>query len=169
VDTDTAGYCRIRIWNRIEKNTEKRIRIYPFSYHIRNGYEYGYSGYRYRIFGYPFPLSILSETPRSYLHLAHLVRSYTDEFTSLRQSSPETAVPKQRGLEASTCWFCQSQLRWSFQSRIMLRGWGFVLRDEEGRVISSGKLETALEPIHTEIVACLQALQRAAELGVQRD
>ena len=45
-----------------------------------------------------------------------------------------------------------------------------MLRDEDGRVISSGygKLETVLEPLRAEIIACLQALQRAAELGVQR-
>jgi len=48
-------------------------------------------------------------------------------------------------------------------------GWGFVLRDNDGQVISAGygKLENVLDPHHAEIIACLQAVQRAAELGLQ--
>lgn len=37
-------FYQMRIWNQIEKNTEKRIRIHPFSMHIKNGH-----GYRYHI------------------------------------------------------------------------------------------------------------------------
>ena len=53
-DTDSVGYCRIRIWNRIEKINKNRIRMYPLSCHIKfeYGYEYLYwcfSGYGYQI------------------------------------------------------------------------------------------------------------------------
>jgi ribonuclease HI len=49
-------------------------------------------------------------------------------------------------------------------------GWGFVLRDHEGSALSSGygRLEKVLEPAHAEIIACLQAIQRAIELGIQK-
>ena len=53
-NTDSVRYCRIRIWNRIEKINENRIRMYPLYYHTK--FEYGYrylywclNGYGYRI------------------------------------------------------------------------------------------------------------------------
>ena len=47
--------------------------------------------------------------------------------------------------------------------------WGFVVRGDDGAVISAGygKLENVLDSHHAEIIACLQAVQRAAELGIQ--
>jgi ribonuclease HI len=44
------------------------------------------------------------------------------------------------------------------------------MRDGHGSIICSGygKLGKALEAVHTEIIACLQALQRAAMLGIQK-
>ena len=46
---------------------------------------------------------------------------------------------------------------------------GYVLREDDGMVISTGygKLMKVLDPYHTEVIACLQAAQRAAELGIQ--
>jgi ribonuclease HI len=48
-------------------------------------------------------------------------------------------------------------------------GWGFVIQNDDGVLISSGhgRLGKVLEPMHAEVVACLQAVQRAAELGIQ--
>ena len=65
-DTDSVGYYRIRIWNRIEKINENRIRMYLLYYRIK--FEYGYrypycclNGYEYRISAIRFPsLSFLS-------------------------------------------------------------------------------------------------------------
>ena len=34
-DTNSVGYCRIRMWNRIEKINENRIWMYSLCYHIR--------------------------------------------------------------------------------------------------------------------------------------
>ena len=58
----------------------------------------------------------------------------------------------------------------SFQQNDRARGWGFVIRDSEGEIISTafGKLEKVFEPFHAELIACLQALQRAPELELQR-
>lgn len=46
----------------------------------------------------------------------------------------------------------------------------FALRGDDGTVISAGygRLEYVLDPHHAEIIACLQAVQRAAELGLQK-
>ena len=53
-DMDSVAYCRIRMWNQIEKTNENRIRMYPLYYHIKFKYGYGYpywclSGYGCRI------------------------------------------------------------------------------------------------------------------------
>ena len=53
-DTNSVGYCRIRIWNRIEKINENRIWMYLLYYRIKFEYGYGYpywclNGYEYRI------------------------------------------------------------------------------------------------------------------------
>ena len=41
-DTNNVGYCRIRIWNWIEKINENQIRMHPLYYHIKLEYGYGY-------------------------------------------------------------------------------------------------------------------------------
>lgn len=45
-----------------------------------------------------------------------------------------------------------------------------MIRDSKGEVVSTvfGKLEKVLEPFHAELIACLQALQQASDLGLQR-
>ena len=49
-------------------------------------------------------------------------------------------------------------------------GWGFVIRGADGGVTSSGYgvLSNVGEAFHAEICACLHAVQRAADLGIQR-
>jgi ribonuclease HI len=49
-------------------------------------------------------------------------------------------------------------------------GWGFVIRGADGGVTSSGygMLSNVGEAFHAELCACLQAVQRAADLGIQR-
>jgi hypothetical protein len=44
-----------------------------------------------------------------------------------------------------------------------------VLHDHDGCILSSGygRLENVLEPVHAEVIACLQATQMAVELGIQ--
>ncbi|XP_066310851.1 uncharacterized protein [Miscanthus floridulus] len=57
----------------------------------------------------------------------------------------------------------------AFRQQNRSGGWGFVLRDHDGCILSSGygRLEKVLEPAHAEVIACLQATQRAVELGIQ--
>ena len=46
--------------------------------------------------------------------------------------------------------------------------WGFVLRDCEGAATASGcgRIEKVTEAFHSEVIACLQGLLRAAVLGI---
>jgi len=47
-----------------------------------------------------------------------------------------------------------------FSDHDLSDGWGFVIRDSEGVVIGDGygSLQKVLEPLHAELVACLQAV-----------
>jgi len=57
----------------------------------------------------------------------------------------------------------------AFTMEQLTGGWGYVMRGHDGVVICTGhgRLEKVLEASHAEIVACLQALQRATEMGIQ--
>lgn len=49
-------------------------------------------------------------------------------------------------------------------------GWGFIIRDEDGDMISAGRgrLSHILDPFQAEVVACLQGLQAAIDLAISR-
>ena len=64
-----CGYCRIRMWNRIEKNEEKRIQIYPLQYHITIGYGYPYQ-VRIRIRMQKIRITISTFPPLANQHFA---------------------------------------------------------------------------------------------------
>jgi ribonuclease HI len=57
----------------------------------------------------------------------------------------------------------------AFTMEQLTGGWGYVMRGCDGAVICTGygRLDNVLEASHAEIVACLQALQRANEMGIQ--
>ncbi|KAF8769088.1 hypothetical protein HU200_006942 [Digitaria exilis] len=46
-------------------------------------------------------------------------------------------------------------------------GWGYVIRDADGDVVSAGRgrLNHVLDSFQAEVIACLQGIQGAAELG----
>jgi ribonuclease HI len=102
--------------------------------------------------------------------MVQYIRSYAEEFSVLKRQKPELvqAGPKPRwcrppnGVVKLNC-------DGAFSQSSRSGGWGFILRDHEGNVIGSGfgKLAKVLEPAHTEIIACLQAVQSAADLGIQ--
>jgi len=48
-------------------------------------------------------------------------------------------------------------------------GWGFVIRDDQGRVIKpgAGRADFLLNALHAELLACYAGLQEAVKMGVQ--
>jgi hypothetical protein len=58
----------------------------------------------------------------------------------------------------------------AFQQSDRSGGSGFIIHISNGEVISTGfgKADKVLEPIHTELIACLQALQRGVYIRLQR-
>ncbi|XP_066344498.1 uncharacterized protein [Miscanthus floridulus] len=47
-------------------------------------------------------------------------------------------------------------------------GWGYVIRDESGDVIQSGagKVSLAINPMHAELIACMEGVKAAAAIGM---
>jgi hypothetical protein len=111
------------------------------------------------------------EQPRDSSRLAQLIGSYAAEWSPLKQAKDVGDQVKARKFwspppENAVKINCDG----AFSVNTRSGGWGFLIREWDGGVISSGygKLENVSEAFHAEIVACLQALQRAADLGVQR-
>jgi hypothetical protein len=83
-------------------------------------------------------------------------------FESIDSEDCYASGPRQREVwKHPPAGFLNANCDGAFSPESCSGGWGFVLRDEDGRVISFGygKLEIILELIHAEIIACLQALQ----------
>ena len=58
----------------------------------------------------------------------------------------------------------------SFKIQEASGGWGYVIRYESGAVIQSagwGRKDFACSPLHMELLACLQGLGAAIQLGIQ--
>ena len=110
------------------------------------------------------------EKERSAMQIAQMIKTYAEEFSAGCNSAlnpvhrPTTAVWSKppEGFVKLNC-------DGAFRSQDLSGGWGYVIRDSEGNVIGTGygKLQKVLAPNHAELVACLQAVQRAVELGVQ--
>jgi len=68
--------------------------------------------------------------------------------------------------------FIKTNCDGAFSQEDLSGGWGYVMRGADGTVVCSGydkhKLGKVLEAAHTEIIACLQSLQRAVMLGIQK-
>lgn len=100
--------------------------------------------------------------------LAQLVSCYAEEWATLKIAPPEP-VPNRRKTAWTSHDFVKINCDGAFTKESLTGGWGYVMRGCDGVVICSGygRLGKVLEAYHAEIVACLQALQRATELGVQ--
>jgi ribonuclease HI len=112
------------------------------------------------------------ETPRGSLQMAQLISSYVDEFSVLyKKHVPEPANGSPRAVwNNPPIGVLKLSCDGAFRQINRSGGWGFVFRDHEGSMLSSGYgwIEKVLEPAHAEIIACLQATQRAIELGIQK-
>ena len=57
----------------------------------------------------------------------------------------------------------------SFKCQDACGGWGYVIRDDLGAIIQSGwgRKVFACSPLHMELLACLQGLGAAVQLGIR--
>lgn len=102
--------------------------------------------------------------------MAQQISSYADEFSALKKHVSVSAIDSSKAVWSKPPnGVVKLSCDGAFRQMNRSAGWGFVLRDHEGSVVSSGygRFEKVLEPAHAEIIACLQAIQRAIELGIQ--
>ena len=72
---------------------------------------------------------------------------------------------------AATCTnIPESQLWCSLPKGVRGWGWGYIIRDDEGDLISAGRgrFSHILDPFQAEVIACLQGLQAAIDLGISK-
>ena len=108
------------------------------------------------------------EIARSSAHLAQLIRSYAEECSPLKQIGMEPALPRPRAVwSRPPDGFAKLNYDGAFKQGDRSGGWGFVLGDGDGTVISSeyGRLGKVLEPVHAKIIA----LAGTAESSRTRD
>jgi ribonuclease HI len=108
---------------------------------------------------------------RSESQIACLIYSYAEEWSPFKQAKVNTDQPPARKTwkpppEDVVKLNCDS----AFFAGTRNGGCGFVIREWDGGVISAGygKLENVNEAFHAKVIACLQGIQRAADLGVQK-
>ena len=103
--------------------------------------------------------------------LAHLTSTYAAEWSSFKPvKEPGSQAQVQKSWRPPPANTVKINCDGAFSKNTRSGGWGYLIRECDGGVISSGygKLENIGEAFHAEIIACLQALQRAADLGIQR-
>lgn len=111
------------------------------------------------------------EHKRHCWRLAQVIKTYDTEWASLKpDKESEMKVREWKRWQPPPENVVKINCDGAFSSATKSGGWGFLIREWDGGVISSGygKLEYVGEALYAETVACLQALQRAADLGIQR-
>jgi hypothetical protein len=109
------------------------------------------------------------EQQRSSCQMTKLIGSYAAEWSPFKK-----AREVERRLQTRKLWkpppenFIKINCDGAFYTNTRSGGWGFAIREWDGGVISTGygKLEHVSEAFHAEIIACLQTVNRAADLGV---
>ena len=58
----------------------------------------------------------------------------------------------------------------AFDHRNGSGGWGFIIRDDQGAVVTAGagKEQFVQSAFHAELLGCLAGLKAAAQLGIRR-
>lgn len=103
-------------------------------------------------------------------HLAQMISTYAEECSTLKQPASEPVPPRPTEKWKQTpAGFVKADVMEPSGVMISREDGGFVLRGDDGMVVSSGygKLMKVLDPFHAEVIACLQAVQRVVELRIQ--
>ncbi|XP_066373674.1 uncharacterized protein [Miscanthus floridulus] len=105
---------------------------------------------------------------RSAEELARSIRVYANEVSqtlrSPRSPKPLRSVRWQKPPEGYLKLNCDA----SFINETKAGSWGFLIRDHDGEVVMSGRgrISYALSAFHAELIACLQGVHVASNLGI---
>jgi ribonuclease HI len=100
--------------------------------------------------------------------LARAIRIYANE------TSQSQCAPKPHNSVSRVKWskppedFLKLNCDGSFIKETRAGSWGFLIRDHDGDVVLTGrgKINNALSAFHSELIACLQGVQVASDLGI---
>jgi len=110
------------------------------------------------------------ELRRSADHIAILSGRQTLELTEMGSPGLETATRQGRQRwQRPHQGMLKMNVDGSFKCQDACGGWGYVIRDDLGAIIQSGwgRKDFACSPLHMELLACLQGLSAAVQLGIQ--
>lgn len=110
------------------------------------------------------------DTPQSVQQIIHGIHVYSNEIQKLYANEGTWRVRRQKRWEKPPGETLKLNCDGSFNHEGKHGGWGFIIRDEDGDVVSAscGRLDHVLEPLQAELVACLQGVQAALDLGIGR-
>lgn len=114
---------------------------------------------------------IREEGKRRPIHLiANMVEGYAGEIILSSAKEPKAAARRIQKWQKPAPSFLKVNCDASFHAESGNGGWGYVIRDEEGDLISAGrgKLLHVLDSFQAEVIVCLQGLQAAIDMGVSR-
>ena len=99
-----------------------------------------------------------------------MIRCYAEEWSSLERAEVNLPPPLKQSWKPPVGDGMTLNCDGSYKQEGRSGGWSFVIRGAGGGVISSvyGVLTNVGEAFHAEICACLHAVQRAADLGIQK-
>ncbi|KAF8695375.1 hypothetical protein HU200_037607 [Digitaria exilis] len=108
------------------------------------------------------------DKPRPTISIAHSVEVYAWEILNIFRQQKEKAPANREQWCKPNVGYLKINCDAAFNEAKRNGGWGYVIRDEEGDVVSAGRgrLNHVLDSFQAEVIACLQGVQAATELGI---
>jgi hypothetical protein len=100
--------------------------------------------------------------------IARMIRSYVDELEAPNSKPGGVIIRKVKRWERPPEGMLKLNCDASFYEEGNYGGWGFIIRDSDGDVVLAGwgRVNHLLNPLQAEIIACLQGVQAASNLGI---
>jgi ribonuclease HI len=108
------------------------------------------------------------ENPQLISNMARNIQMYVAEIQKMLAVSGKIKMNQLKKWKKPPAEFLKLNIDATFDPDGRNGGWGFILRDEDGDVVTAGcgKLDWVHDPLQAEVVACLQGTQAAIDLGV---
>ena len=102
--------------------------------------------------------------------IVRLIECYLGELAQSSRKETSAASKTVQKWQRPAPTFLKVNCDAAFQRESGAGGWGYIIRDDEGDLISAGRgqLSHILDPFQAEVIACLQGLQAAIDLGISK-
>lgn len=101
--------------------------------------------------------------------LARCIRFYTEEALGTPTSKPRPAEKRKPHWHRPPLGILKLNCDGSYKGEDGSGSWGFIVRDSDGDVVIAGRgrVNHLLNPLHAEVIACLQGVQTALNCGIR--